>query len=67
MIHYTLLTFALALGHRQTGWGAYAVILAATLLSSWALAQIGEQRRNSYRALFAKVLDALPGGSAKRG
>jgi peptidoglycan/LPS O-acetylase OafA/YrhL len=67
MIHYTLLTFALALGHRQTGWGAYAVILAATLLTSWALAQVGEQRRNRYRALFAKVLDTLPGRSATRG
>ena len=63
MIHYTLLTFSLALGQRQVGWVRYGLILTVTLLISWALAHIGEQRRSWYRALFARALRALPGSA----
>lgn len=59
MIHYTLLVFALALGHRQVGWGMYGLILVLIMATAWALAQIGEQRRNWYRTLFARSWDAL--------
>jgi peptidoglycan/LPS O-acetylase OafA/YrhL len=55
MIHYTLLVFAVALGHHRVSWATYGVILSAVMATAWAVAQVGERRRGWYRALFAKV------------
>lgn len=56
LVHYTLLVLARALGFNSVSWGVYALILAGILATTWALSQVGEQRRGWYRALFAKVL-----------
>lgn len=59
MIHYTLLVFAFALGQRHTGWLSYGLIFVGILATTWALAQVGEQRRNWYRGVFGRGLNAL--------
>ncbi|MBC7698923.1 acyltransferase family protein [Aquabacterium sp.] len=56
LIHFTLLVLARALGFSSVGWGVYALILAGVLATTWAMAQIGEQRRGWYRTLFAKAI-----------
>lgn len=56
LVHFTLLTFCLALGQRSVGWGAFAVIFVVIVLVSWGMAQVGEQRRNLYRRLFDALL-----------
>ena len=61
LIHFSLLVLAGALGLRQPGWAAYAALLAAVLVVSWALGQVGEQRRGLYRALLAWLLARLRG------
>lgn len=50
LIHFTLLVFASALGLSQPGWGLYGLILLAVLAVTWVLAQVGELRRDWYRA-----------------
>jgi len=50
LIHFTLLVFAGALGIVQPGWGLSGAVLLAVLAVTWALAQVGELRRDWYRA-----------------
>jgi len=50
LIHFTLLVFASALCLSQPGWGLYGALLLAVLAATWALAQVGELRRDWYRA-----------------
>lgn len=62
LIHFSLLVLARAAGVSAPGWAGYAALLAGVLLVTWALAQIGEQRREAYRALFRRL-----GRIARRG
>jgi peptidoglycan/LPS O-acetylase OafA/YrhL len=52
LIHFSLLVLARAAGVSASGWAGYAALLAGVLLATWALGQIGEQRREAYRAVF---------------
>jgi peptidoglycan/LPS O-acetylase OafA/YrhL len=56
MIHFTLLTLCRALGYIALPWFGYGLALMSMLATSWALAQIGEQRRGWYRRLFDAIL-----------
>jgi peptidoglycan/LPS O-acetylase OafA/YrhL len=55
LLHFTLLVFTRALGYEHVGWGGYAAVLAAVLSTTWALAQVGEQRRHLYRTALARA------------
>ena len=55
LIHFTLLALLKALGVGEPGWGGYAAIMAAMFAATWAIAQIGEQRRSWYRDALAKT------------
>jgi peptidoglycan/LPS O-acetylase OafA/YrhL len=55
LIHFSLLVLARAAGLSHPGWGAYLALLAGVLLVTWALGQVGEQRRGAYRAVFQRV------------
>lgn len=59
LIHFSLLVLARAMGLSQPGWAGYAALLAAVLVVSWALGQVGEQRRGLYRGLMERLLAAL--------
>ncbi len=58
LIHFTLLVFAGALGLSQPGWGLYGLLLLAVLAATWALAQVGELRRDWYRARLLSLWNA---------
>jgi peptidoglycan/LPS O-acetylase OafA/YrhL len=60
LVHFSLLAFAKALGLAVFGWTDYAVLLAAVLAVTWALAQLGEQRRNVVRRLLARIWSGRP-------
>ena len=62
LIHFSLLVLARAAGVSASGWAGYAALLAGVLLATWALGQIGEQRREAYRAVFRRVADTLRRG-----
>jgi peptidoglycan/LPS O-acetylase OafA/YrhL len=49
LIHFTLLVFARAAGLEHAGGIGYALLLFAVFLCTWALGQVGEQRRDVYR------------------
>jgi peptidoglycan/LPS O-acetylase OafA/YrhL len=53
LIHFSLLVLARASGLWRPGWAGYAALLAGVLVVTWALGQIGEQRRDLYRAALA--------------
>lgn len=58
LIHFTLLVLASALGVAQPGWGMYGLLLLAVLGVTWALAQVGELRRDWYRARLLSLWNA---------
>ena len=62
LIHFSLLVLARAAGVTAAGWAGYATLLAGVLLATWALGQVGEQRRDAYRAVFRRL-----GQIARRG
>ena len=62
IIHFSLLVLARAAGVSVSGWAGYAALLAGVLLATWALGQIGEQRREAYRVVFRRVADTLRRG-----
>lgn len=58
LIHFTLLVFAGALGIVQPGWGLSGAVLLAVLAVTWALAQVGELRRDWYRSRLLSLWQA---------
>ena len=58
LIHFSLLALGRAFGAGQLSWLAYLATLGAVLATTWALAQVGEQRRGWYRAIFARIWPA---------
>ncbi|WP_171019969.1 acyltransferase family protein [Hydrogenophaga sp. 2FB] len=52
LIHYTLLLCAQAMGYTAPSWSVYAITFAVVCLFTWAVAQVGELRRDRYRQLF---------------
>jgi peptidoglycan/LPS O-acetylase OafA/YrhL len=60
LIHFTLLVLARALGASQPGWLAYGALLLAVMAGTWALAQVGELRRDWYRARWLDLWNARP-------
>jgi peptidoglycan/LPS O-acetylase OafA/YrhL len=66
LIHYTLLLCVQAMGFTDQSWAAYATTFLAVLVITWALAQVGEQRRGWYRALFMRLVNAVPRRRAAR-
>lgn len=61
LIHFTLLVFAGALGIVQPGWAMSGAVLLAVLAVTWALAQVGELRRDWYRARLLALWQACTG------
>lgn len=61
LIHFSLLVFMRALGVENPGWGVYTLNFAVVLASTWALAQVGEMRRDVYRRAFSAILNRLSG------
>lgn len=59
LIHYTLLVFAGAMGIVSPGWWGYGAFSLAVLAVTWGLAQVGELRRDRYRALLLKLWGVL--------
>lgn len=60
LLHFTLLTFALALGWHRVSYGHFAIITGGVLLIAWAWAKVGEERRR----VFERLIDrCLPGRS----
>ena len=60
LIHFSLLLCVQAMGFTHQRWGGYTTTLMAVLLITWALGQVGEQRRGWYRGFFLRLATAVP-------
>ncbi len=55
LIHFTLLALLKAFGVGEPGWGGYVAIMTVIFAATWAIAQVGEQRRSWYRDAIVKI------------
>lgn len=67
LIHFTLLLCVQAMGFTHQNWPAYITTFLVVALITWALGQVGEQRRNWYRGLFLRIWNARPWAVPHRG
>lgn len=65
LIHFSLLLFAQAMGFTHPTWPAYVTTFLVVALITWALGQVGEQRRSWYRSLFLRMWNTRPWAASR--